>query len=593
MMNFNIKNMRTMCLVIVTGALLLMVSCKDDDEPAVTGFAVDQTEVGFLNHGGAIEVKVATDETWTAVSENDWCMLTPANGIGSTVCVINADSSYLYKERYGKITFYSESGKSVEVSVNQMGYEPTIQLTSEEVTIPSYAEIDKSYVDIEAVSNVAFEVTIPEELDWLTLEGESKYTPSTTIPRKQKFRFRFKTYTEFDKVRSTQIKFNQIGKPITRAGEVQTELLEKVVTVTQEKAPVIIPSREGDSLALLAISRTFNTDGGGWVTSRPITHWNNVETEERTYRYNYGGIDKDSTEVRVIAVRFSMFDTKESIPYQVKYLTELQTFSAVGNSNAFMKKIVLGPEITYLPNLKSLSLMGYGVSEFPPEMENMTQLEELDMNGNNFLKLPMNVLKKMTNLKYLNFGGNRVSGSVLNLQTDIPKKFTLETIGMGGQLPKEIFEMNSLEYLYLSYNYFYGSIPDMGYTGGVGEHNIMPNLKMLSLNLNRLTGKLPDWILWHPKLACWNPFILLFNQEGTDNLGKLAGFSNEPSKISEFPAGANNRVCPEDEDEEALTTALRLPSLTKEDMETVPLNGHWRYYKLRGETWGTKFNNVW
>ena len=78
----------------------------------------------------------------------------------------------------------------------------------------------------------------------------------------------------------------------------------------------------------------------------------------------------------------------------------------------------------------------------------------------------------------------------------------------------------------------------------------MPNLKMLSLNLNRFTGKLPDWILWHPKLACWNPFILLFNQEGYDNLGKLAGFSNEPAKMSEFPEGANNRVCPDDEDEE-------------------------------------------
>lgn len=34
---------------------------------------------------------------------------------------------------------------------------------------------------LEATSNVAFEVVAPEDLDWLTLEGESKYTPSTTI----------------------------------------------------------------------------------------------------------------------------------------------------------------------------------------------------------------------------------------------------------------------------------------------------------------------------------------------------------------------------------------------------------------------------
>ena len=62
-------------------------------------------------------------------------------------------------------------------------------------------------------------------------------------------------------MRSAQIKFNQTGKPITRAGEIQKELLKKIVTITQEKAPLIIPSREGDSLALLAMSRTLNLDG--------------------------------------------------------------------------------------------------------------------------------------------------------------------------------------------------------------------------------------------------------------------------------------------------------------------------------------------
>ena len=40
----------------IAGTLLLTVSCKDDDEATVTGFALDQTEVGFLNHGGVIAV---------------------------------------------------------------------------------------------------------------------------------------------------------------------------------------------------------------------------------------------------------------------------------------------------------------------------------------------------------------------------------------------------------------------------------------------------------------------------------------------------------------------------------------------------------
>ena len=49
------------------------------------------------------------------------------------------------------------------------------------------------------------------------------------------------------------------------------------------------------------MSLTLILDGSGWVMSRPIPHWNNVETEERTYHYSYGESDKDSTEVRVIS----------------------------------------------------------------------------------------------------------------------------------------------------------------------------------------------------------------------------------------------------------------------------------------------------
>jgi len=49
------------------------------------------------------EIRVATDETWTAISENDWCMLTPANGVGSVVCVIKAVSRICIKNVMGKL----------------------------------------------------------------------------------------------------------------------------------------------------------------------------------------------------------------------------------------------------------------------------------------------------------------------------------------------------------------------------------------------------------------------------------------------------------------------------------------------------------
>lgn len=551
-------------LVVMTLALLLAVSCKDDNE-TVSGFTLDQTEVQFVNNGGTLELKVSTDQEWSAESDADWCLISPANGKGSGVCTIQADSSYLYKERMGKIRFYA--GREMkEFVIKQFGYEQVIEFVKEEVTIPSYATPDKAFVDVVVSANIPFEVVVAEEDKlWLTIEGASTYDPSTTIPRKQSFRFKFNTYTEFTADRIAEVIFRETTKK--RDGSA-AEPMVKTMRIVQEAAPRIIPSREGDSLAVLSISRLMGLSGASFPTSRPITHWDDVETAERTYIYDDGTIREERTELRIIGARFFMFDTEESIPYQVKYLTELETFIAASNGNSQQKKIALGPEITQLTKLKSISFMGYGFSSLPPEMVNMKSLEEIDLNGNNLLKIPMDIFYELPNLKYLNLGGNRVNGSVVNLQTDIPRDFTLETIGLGGQLPEDLFRLNQLETLILSYNYFYGSIPALE-----GEKNVMPNLKQLSLNLNRLTGNLPDWILNHKRLACWAPYVLLFQQEGKNQYGQTAMFDNEPKVLP-------NPDCPDwKEDEEDIL--LNLPKLTPRDKETkVPLHGHWRYYQI-------------
>ena len=45
---------------------------------------------------------------------------------------------------------------------------------------------------------------------------------------------------------------------------------------------------------------------------------------------------------------------------------------------------------------------------------------------------------------------------------------------------------------------------------------------------------LPDWVLYHPALDWWDPFTLLFYQEGKDEQGNLAGFSNEPANMDYY-----------------------------------------------------------
>lgn len=562
-MKYRINPKEMVRYLIATLAMLLIVACKDDQQ-VVTGFAVDQTEVTFINDGGTTQLNIATDEAWTVSTSADWCMVTPANGVGSAVCVLKADSSYLYKERIGKIQIHTAHGTK-EITIKQYGYDPVISFTQTEVSIPSYAAPDKAYIDVEASGNIPFQIRLKEEdKAWLSIEGSDSYQPSTTIPQKRKFRFKFKTHTEFSADRIAQVTFKEVKT--NRDGSI--EPLEKVLEIRQEAAPKIIPSREGDSLAILSIARTLNVNVA-WPITRPMIYWEDVETAERTYMYDDGnGRREERTELRVVSVRLYMLETEESLPYQIKYLTELETFIAIGNSNAYLKKIDLGPEVTLLKKLKSLSLTGYGIRSLPQEMKGMTSLEELNLSGNMFMELPMDVLFELPNLKYLSFANNRASGSVTNLKTDIPRGFTLETIGLGGEIPADIFRLNSLEYLSLSYNYFYGDIPAMD-----GDVNVMPNLKYLGINLNRLTGNLPDWILYHDRLACWDPYVLVFNQEGRDHRGDPAGFSNEPPRLP-------NPVCPDwnNEEEEIL---LKLPKLTARDIETkVPLHGRWRYYNM-------------
>lgn len=57
---------------------------------------------------------------------------------------------------------------------------------------------------------------------------------------------------------------------------------------------------------------------------------------------------------------------------------------------------------------------------------------------------------------------------------------------------------------------------------------VLPNCRQLSLNLNFLTGAVPNWILFHPHLVEWNAPTMIFNQQpkGKNSDGAAVGFSN-------------------------------------------------------------------
>ena len=93
----------------------------------------------------------------------------------------------------------------------------------------------------------------------------------------------------------------------------------------------------------------------------------------------------------------------------------------------------------------------------------------------------------------------------------------------------EYFEVLGYEVIIDEQNGVIGLNNPAGYNLA-GKPKVLPNAKFFAINLNLYTGKIPDWILYHPHLMEWAPEILVFNQdtELTDMEGRIPGFSNVP-----------------------------------------------------------------
>lgn len=511
---------------------LALVACSKEDE--AVPFELAQRELLFSADGGVVSFDLSAGGEWTVSCDREWCSVSPTNGVGSIVCQVSVDSSYLYKEREAHLTFRC-GARSLPMTVRQFGYEKVIRLEREHIQVPDFTDYDGLYEDVRVESNVNYDVLIeyadPSLSGWLSARKTAPQAQS--IPRAGSVRLNYQMYMSSACDREATVIFRQND---CQPGETP---VESRLTFRQTRAQEIIPSREGDSLALLALSRIMHLNTA-WDASRPMIYWQNVKLEPITY-YN-AKLQKTVTEPRVTEAAFTMFETDQSLPYQIRFLDQLRVLSFTANGNAHLKRIPLGDDVCQLKNLRSLSLLGYGITELPEAMKQMENLEELELSGNNFTQIPIDIISALDKHKlwYVNLANNR--------RRDVFSKFyenaaVRDTLGLHGSLPEELFRLQNVCYLGLSYNYFEGSVPDLGYDASayatleekMAHNPVMPQLEQLSINLNYLSGDLPDWILYHPNLRCWDPYTLTFNQyEGSkDSRGRKTGFNNEPALIEQ------------------------------------------------------------
>lgn len=526
-------------------AVLTTLRCTNDTT-TIEGFEADTTSIDAQASGGEYSIVIRSEKEWTAQAEVPWLMLSPANGRGEVRCKIRIDSTLINDSRNTKIRFVSEGFTMKEVEVTQDGYAPEITPNLNEVKIEASATRDSRHFDIEVSTNVEFtiEAEYDEESEWLIVEDYTLTLDRGARPRKTTLGINWKmNHAPKERVAKLHLK--------ARNGQVLDT--PATIVVRQEAAPLIEDNRQGDSLAVVAIFNKLECWSEGAISTTEGMHrWECVRLWEATDPT----LPAKEAVGRVRDIELSYFNTYESIPHEIKYLKYLETISLYGNVNTMLKSIDLGEEICTLEHLKALRVAAFGLSSIPDSFVNLGDtLEDLDLNSNNLEGVPAVLTpEKFPHLRSLNLTANR--RSILSNLRDATS-YT-QAIGIHHNSAKDnalerLLLWENLEELALSYDYFEGSIPDFV----VGENGVrayeasdfvergdtlnwavenklprvLPNMRSLRLNLNFLSGELPSWLLYHPRLMEWSAESLIYVQQegGIDSNGNRVGFSNEPT----------------------------------------------------------------
>ncbi len=547
-----------------------LVSCKEEE--SIVSFSISESELTFGPESEKASVLVATPgEIWVATSEQSWISISPANGDNTRPCEIRVNTTEQDEIRQGSVRFTNTvTNQNIDLEVTQSGFTRQIKVLSEkEILLENYQPKDKRYFEVEVLTNLNFSTEAKNEagetMQWLKHDGKNVELSYGFRPVKQTLRFNFESHSDPSGERKAQIIFH----PKDRSQEAIIDTL----SITQKAGIKIDPNRQGDSLALVSIFEKMNN-------YLYINYNDRLESWESVKLWEEG--EKGATEEnigRVRSLKLWIYNLDDVLPYEFRYLTELETLNIWGNENHNIKSLTVGPNLQTLTKLKSLTVGAHGLESFSVEelgREVAQSLVHLSLSTNLLNRIPEDITaENFPNLTSLEVASNqRVLISDLSNTTD-------EEIGIEGTLTEDyirFFRWEKLVHLALGPNYISGTIPTAeqintsetytaaevaandslqidpnspeaiktGYNTLVGKPKIMPNLKTLRLNLNRLNGTVPEWLMYHPHLLWFDPYILIFNQEGKDRNGKVSGFDNIPRNLDYYygmyPSQAPNYV---------------------------------------------------
>lgn len=512
------------------------VACQTD-EPVIDPTQELNIEVGA--EGGQHVRNITMSGEWIASTDNTWISVSPANGRGSEQCTFVIDSALTAEPRRGVVKIQNlKTWEQREVIVQQEGFPLQIELEDNLVELANYDQLDNRYFDVKVRSNVDFAVSIPDNVAWIESNRYELKLDRGLRPREVTIRFKWDINTTA-KERLAEIAF-------TPKSDVELSRCDKLNIQQQAAEPIVENSRAGDSVALLSISRSLQMYTS-WDASQPMTMWNNISLWEEGME----GCTPDKVG-RVRRAEFFLFNTRESLPYEVRYLTAAEELYFFGNTNTFLLSLDLGEDICELTQLKRLTLGSYGLTSLPQSLSKLKNLEHLNIGSNNFQTIPDVLTKEnFPKLRTLIMNANTRS-SVYDLSNNV-------RADLGGfidepEFPADLIKWD-LDTLVLSVNNLQGKLPDFENDPDVPYYTqeeidavdslpqilvdlkikkVMPSTKCFSINLNRLSGEIPNWLLYHPALDYWFPYSLVFPQNGRAQDGTQAIFSNEPSNLDYY-----------------------------------------------------------
>lgn len=224
----------------------------------------------------------------------------------------------------------------------------------------------------------------------------------------------------------------------------------------------------------------------------------------------------------------------------------LEALSLAANNFSSLAEIMKVVNEDNFPKLTALSLVGNRRTDV---LSDLTRASAGNYNGK---PIGLNIdiaspgkekeafcqLMAWDNLRELGLGYNFIEGSLPTdaemadwlrshgkepyyTETDF---FTAQDLENTPAIYLEKLSKDTCEWLLSEKEIMYNNVPVAGNT----IPRVLPNARLFSVNLNFLTGNLPNWVLFHPYFVSWGPEVLIFNQQekGKDSNGNPVLFDN-------------------------------------------------------------------